>query len=109
MKIARMNTNDVRVATRLIAMPHAPHQVRRFPIGLILLGQVARVGLALFFTAGFAAGLSLIAGQSPLDPGPLLACTCSSPGPQFFWGPRVIHESSPCVNHFEMTQARVRL
>ncbi len=74
MKIARMNTYDVSVATRLIARPHARHRVRRLPIGLILLGQVAWVGLALFFTAGFAVGLYLFAGRSPLDPGPLHAC-----------------------------------
>jgi hypothetical protein len=74
MKTARVNTWDVNVATRLIAKPQARHRVRRLPIGWILLDQVAWVGLALFFTAGFAVALNLFAGRSPLDPGPCHAC-----------------------------------
>jgi len=69
-----MNTYDANVATRLMARPQARRRVRRLPIGLILLGQGAWVGLALFFTAGFAVGVSLFTGRSALDPGPLNAC-----------------------------------
>ena len=39
-----------------------------------MLSQFAWVSLALFFTAGFAAALSLFAGRSALDPVPLRAC-----------------------------------
>jgi hypothetical protein len=74
MKIARMNTHDVNVATRLMARPQARHRVRRLPIGLILFRPVAWIGLAMFLTAGFAVALSLFAGRSALDPGPLHAC-----------------------------------
>jgi hypothetical protein len=62
------------LAAQPMAMPQAGHRVPRLPIGLILLGQVAWVGLALFLTAGFAVGVSLFAGRSALDPGPRHAC-----------------------------------
>jgi hypothetical protein len=74
MKNARMNTYDVNVATRLMARPQTRHRVRRLPVGLILLGQVAWIGLALFLTAGFAVGVDLFTGRSALDPNPLHAC-----------------------------------
>jgi hypothetical protein len=62
------------VATRIVARPKARHGVCRLPIGLILLGQLAWVGLALFLTAGFAVGVDLFTGRSAIDPGSLRAC-----------------------------------
>jgi hypothetical protein len=88
MKVARVSTYNVSAATRLIARPHARHQVRRLPIGLILLNQVASVSLALFFTAGFAVGLKLYTGRSPLDPGPLHACALF-----FAWSAMLVRSS----------------
>jgi len=57
-----------------MARPEARRRVRRHPIGLIVLGQVAWVGVALFLTAGFAVGVTLFTGRSALDLGPLHAC-----------------------------------
>jgi hypothetical protein len=74
MNFARMNTHNADVATRLTARPQDRDRVRRCPIGLILLGQVAWVGLALFLTAGFAVALNLFAGRSALARGPFDAC-----------------------------------
>jgi hypothetical protein len=74
MKLARMNAFDVQVATRLELKPPARDRVRRIPSGWILVRRVAWVGLALFFTAGFAFGLSVYGGRSALDPGPFHAC-----------------------------------
>jgi hypothetical protein len=56
------------------ARPQARYPVCRPPFGLILLGQVAWVGLALSLTAGFAVGQSLVAGRPALDPGSVHAC-----------------------------------
>ena len=74
MKNTRMNTYDVHVARPLMARPSARYRVRRPPVGLILLRQLPWVGLALFLTAAYAVGLSVFAGRSALDPGPLHAC-----------------------------------
>jgi hypothetical protein len=74
MKTTGISICNFDVATRLIARPQARHRVRRLPIGWILLDKVAWVGLALFFTVGFAVALNLFAGRSPLDPGPCHAC-----------------------------------
>ena len=84
-----MNTSNVNVARRLTARPHAGHRVRRRPIGLILLGEIAQVGLALFLTAGLAVALSVFAGRSAIDPGPLQACA-------FFFAWCVILFGSTC-------------
>jgi len=74
MKSDRIDTYRVDVATRLPARPPCRPRVRRLPIGLILLRHVGWVGLALFLTAGYAAGLNLHTEQSALAPGPLHAC-----------------------------------
>jgi hypothetical protein len=75
MSIARMNTFDINLATRLAARPRARHRVRRHPIGMILLGQAAWIGLALFLTSAFAVAVSLFTGRHALEPGPLQACS----------------------------------
>jgi hypothetical protein len=64
---------------RLTARPQARLRGRRLSIGFTPLSQFARVGFALFLTAGFVVALILFAGRSALEPGPLRACA-SSPG-----------------------------
>jgi hypothetical protein len=73
-KTARVKIYKFHNRPRLIARPQARLWGRRFPIGFALLYQFASVALALFLTAGFAVALSLFAGRSALDPGPLRAC-----------------------------------
>jgi hypothetical protein len=74
MKTAPLKIYKFHNPTRLMARPQARRWGRRLSIGFILLNQFAWVGLALFLTAGFAAALSLFAGRSALDAGPLRAC-----------------------------------
>ena len=52
------------------------------------LGVVARVGLALFVTTGFAAGLNLYTSLSPSDPDLFRVC-----GGVFFWSLALVSAS----------------
>lgn len=74
MKTARVHVYRFHNPAQLIARPQARIRGSRFAFGFTLLTQLTWVGLALFLTAGFAAALSLFAGRSALDPGPLCAC-----------------------------------
>jgi hypothetical protein len=89
MTLTRLNTSDVKVASRLVDQPQDGRQVLRRPIGWVLLGHIAWVGLALFLTAGFAVALSLFTGRSAMDPGPLHTCV-------FFFAWCVISLGSTC-------------
>ena len=59
-------------------------QLREIPllsgVGRGILGLIARVGLALFLTAGFAGALVLYAGMTPSSPNVIRACEGF-----FFW------------------------
>ena len=52
----------------------APKVAPRYHLGMELLGVVARLGLSMFLTAGFAAGLSLYADMTLASPNMVRAC-----------------------------------
>jgi hypothetical protein len=74
MKTARVHVYRYHNPAQLLARPRARLRGRRPSIGFAVLNQFALVCLALFLTAGFAVALSLFAGRSAFDPGPLRAC-----------------------------------
>jgi hypothetical protein len=74
MKTARVHVYRFHNPAQLMARPQTRIRGRRFAFGFTLLTQLTWVGLALFLTAGLAVALSLFAGRSAFDPGPLRAC-----------------------------------
>ena len=80
MSINRMNTNNVNIATRFRAGPAGPTPGPSTPDRIDPVNHVAWVGLALFFTAGFAVALSVFAGQSHMTRVAPMRAACSSPG-----------------------------
>jgi len=63
----------------------APNDAQGDHLGLKSLDLAARLGLSLFITAGFAAGLSLYAGLTFADPNMVRACEG-----MFFWSSALI-------------------
>jgi hypothetical protein len=74
MSTAPVKNYKIHHPTRLMGKTHIRLPAHRLSIGFNLLNQCACVGLALFLTLGFAVSLSLFAGRSALDPGPISAC-----------------------------------
>jgi hypothetical protein len=66
----------------------APKEAPLGRVGLGVLGVVARVGLALFVTTGFAAGLNLHTSLSPSDPQMIRVCEAV-----FFWSLALVSAS----------------
>ena len=64
-----------RFAAPLAAKRPAPGRARRLQFVLVIVGEAARLALALFVTTGFAVGLSLYTGRPLLDPSTHQACT----------------------------------
>jgi hypothetical protein len=74
MNTARVHVYRFHKPAQLMARPRARVRWRPPSIGFAVLGHFAWASLALFLIAGFAVPLSLFAGRSALDPGPLRAC-----------------------------------